>query len=170
MNSSIRSALLAASLLCAAMPGWAQNKVGIVNIERIMREAPAAVNAQKKLQQEFAPRERELTSLAEKLKQAQDNLTRNAVTMPEAARQAREREVNEMTRDLQRKQQMLQEDVTARRNESIAALLEQANRIVRQMAQAEKYDVIFQEAVYWNASIDLTDKVMKALGDAQGSK
>jgi outer membrane protein len=170
MKIRIRPLLLAATLLGMAMPAWAQYKVGIVNIDRIIREAPAAVAAQKKLQQEFAPRERELATLADRLKQAQDALAKEGVTMPEATRQGREREMLEMNRELQRKQQAFQEDVTQRRNEAISVLIEQANRAVRRMAQAEKFDVIFQEAVYWSPAVDMTEKVMKALVDSPAQK
>lgn len=170
MKTRIRPLLIAAALLGAATPAWAQYKVGIVNIDRIIREAPAAVAAQKKLQQEFAPRERELATLTERLKQAQDNFTKNAPTLAEGMRQTREREMLELSRDLQRKQQAFQEDVTQRRNEALSALLEQANRAVRQMAQAEKFDVIFQEAVYWSPAVDMTERVMKALVDSPAGK
>ena len=163
MNQSLRSLLLAAAGLLLCTPAFAQLKVGIVNLDRLIREAPAAVSAQKRLQQEFQPREKELTSLSDKIKAAQDNLAKNGLTMTESVRQTRERELVELNRDLQRKQQAFQEDLTQRRNEALSGLIEQANRAVRQMAQAEKYDVIFQEAVYWSPAIDLTEKIMKLL-------
>lgn len=163
MNQSFRSFLIAAAALLLCAPAHAQLKVGIVNLDRLIREAPAAVSAQKRLQQEFQPREKELASLSDKIKAAQDNLAKNGLTMTESVRQTRERELVELNRDLQRKQQAFQEDLTQRRNEALSGLIEQANRAVRQMAQAEKYDVIFQEAVYWSPAIDLTEKIMKLL-------
>ena len=149
MIRSLRSFLIAATALLACTPAFAQLKVGLVNLDRLIREAPAAVSAQKRLQQEFQPREKELASMSDKIKAAQDNLAKNG---------------------LQRKQQAFQEDLTQRRNEALSGLIEQANRVVRQVAQAEKYDVIFQEAVYWSPSIDLTEKIMKMLVEQPGQK
>jgi len=108
--------------------------------------------------------------MSDKIKAAQDNLAKNGLTMSESTRQTRERELVELNRDLQRKQQAFQEDLTQRRNEALSGLIEQANRVVRQVAQAEKYDVIFQEAVYWSPSIDLTEKIMKMLVEQPGQK
>lgn len=158
------STLLIATLsLLASAPALAQVKIGVVNLDRLIREAPAAVSAQKRLQSEFQPREKELSSLSDKIKAAQDNLSKNGLTMSDSVRQQRERELVELNRDLQRKQQAFQEDLTQRRNEALSGLIEQANRAVRQIAQNEKFDIIFQEAVYWSPSIDLTEKVMKTL-------
>jgi outer membrane protein len=167
MKHSLKALLIAAGLLLCA-PAFAQIKIGIVNLDRLIREAPAAVSAQKRLQQEFQPREKELNGLSEKIKAAQENLSKNGLTMSESMRQTRERELVELNRDLQRKQQAFQEDLTQRRNEALSALIEQANRAVRAMAQAEKFDIIFQEAVYWSPSIDLTERVMKALVEPAG--
>jgi outer membrane protein len=163
MNFRFSTLLIAALSLFLSAPALAQVKIGVVNLDRLIREAPAAVTAQKRLQTEFQPREKELSALSDKIKAAQDNLSKNGLTMSESARQQRERELVELNRDLQRKQQAFQEDLTQRRNEALSGLIEQANRAVRQIAQNEKFDIIFQEAVYWSPSIDLTEKVMKTL-------
>ena len=171
MTSRISTLLIATlGLLLVSVPALAQVKIGVVNLDRLIREAPAAVTAQKRLQTEFQPREKELSALSDKIKAAQDNLSKNGLTMSESARQQRERELVELNRDLQRKQQAFQEDLTQRRNEALSGLIEQANRAVRQIAQAEKFDIIFQEAVYWSPSIDLTEKVMKVLVEPPAGK
>ena len=170
MKQRLGIMMFATTALLLTTPALAQYKVGIVNLDRLIREAPVAVSTQKRLQQEFTPREREITTLSERAKAAQDNLQRNAPTLSESARQTREREVIELNRDLQRKQQAFQEDLTQRRNEALSGIIEQANRAVRQIAQAEKFDVIFQEAVYWSPSIDITEKVMKVLVDPASQK
>ncbi len=170
MLRRLRFILTAAAGLMLCTSAFAQIKVGVVNLDRLIREAPAAASAQKRLQQEFQPREKELASMSDKIKAAQDNLAKNGLTMSESTRQTRERELVELNRDLQRKQQAFQEDLTQRRNEALSGLIEQANRVVRQVAQAEKYDVIFQEAVYWSPSIDLTEKIMKMLVEQPGQK
>ena len=161
-----RKLLFAAAALCIATPAaqvFAQSKIGVVQIERIVRDSAPAMRAQKKLEAEFAKREAELTKVADQLKRLQDELEKDAVTMPEAQRRNKERDFNELNRDFQRKQREYREDVNQRRNEELGQVIEQANRIIRQIAESEKYDIIFQEAAYANPRIDITDKVIKAL-------
>ena len=162
----LRKTILAAAALAglgapAAAP--AQGKIGVVQIERIVRDSAPAVRAQKKLEAEFAKREQELSKVADQLKRMQDDLEKDSVTMPEAQRRNKERDFNEMNRDFQRKQREYREDVNQRRNEELAGVIDMANRIVRQIAESEKYDIIFQEAAYANPRIDITEKVLKAM-------
>jgi len=153
----------AIAMLLAAPPALAQSKLGFVNTERILRDAAPAVRAQKKIETEFAKRDQELAKLADQLKRMQDELEKNGVTMAEAQRRNRERDFNDLNRDFQRKQREFREDLNQRRNEELAQVIEQANRVIRQIAEQEKYDIIFQDAVYANPRIDITDKVIKAL-------
>jgi outer membrane protein len=95
----------------------------------------------------------------------QENIEKNAVTMAESERRTKEREFGELNRDFQRKQREFREDLSQRQNEEVAAILDRVNKIIKQIADAEKYDIIFQEAAYFNPRIDITDKVIKALGD-----
>ena len=157
--------LLAAGLCLATVAGTAhaQGKIGVVQLERIVRDSAPAMRAQKKLEAEFARREGELRKVSEQLKRMQDELEKDGVTMSEVQRRNKEREFGEQSRDFQRKQREYQEDVNVRRNEELAQVIEQANRIIRQIAESEKYDIIFQEAAYANPRIDITDKVIKAL-------
>jgi len=153
----------AALLGFAALPALAEGKFGFVNTERIMRDSVPAQRAQKKIEGEFTKRDQELTRLAEQLKRMQEDLEKNSMTMAEAARRIKEREISELDRDFQRKRREFQEDLNQRRNEELAQVLEQANRAIRLIAEQEKYDIIFQDAVYANPRIELTDKVIKAL-------
>ena len=95
----------------------------------------------------------------------QENLEKNAVTLSESDRRNQEREFNDLNRDFQRKQREFREDLSQRQNEEMASIFERVNKIIKQIAEAEKYDIIFQEAAYVNPRIDITDKVIKALGD-----
>jgi outer membrane protein len=161
-----RNYLLAAAAFCLASPAagvLAQGKIGVVQIERIVRDSQPAMRAQKKLEVEFSKREAELAKVADQLKRLQDELEKDAVTMPEAQRRNKERDFAELNRDFQRKQREYREDVNQRRNEELGQVIELANRIIRQIAESEKYDIIFQEAAYANPRIDITDKVIKAL-------
>ncbi len=166
-QSLLRKSLLLAVLgLCLAVPAGtavAQGKIGVVQIERIVRDSAPALRAQKKLEAEFSKREGELAKVADQLKRMQDELEKDGVTMSETQRRNKERDFNDLSRDFQRKQREYREDVNQRRNEELSQVIEQANRIIRQIAESEKFDVIFQEAAYANPRVDITDKVIKAL-------
>ena len=150
--------------LAAAVPAQAQEfKAGFVNTDRIFREANTAKTAQAKLEQEFSKREKELVDMGNALKSATEKFEREAPTMAESQRVTRQRQLVDQDRDFQRKRREFQEDLTARKNEELGQVLERANKVVKQVAESEKYDVILQEAVYINPKHDITDKVIKAL-------
>ncbi|HEX6267694.1 MAG TPA: OmpH family outer membrane protein [Burkholderiales bacterium] len=160
----MRTLLLAAALAIAAVPAWAQSgKLGFVNTERILRDAAPAQRAQKKIESEFKKRDQELAQIAGELKRMQDDLDKNSVTMSDTQRRSKEREFADLNRDFQRKQREFREDLNQRRNEELAQVVEQANRVIRQIAEQEKFDIIFQDAVFASPRIDITDKVIKAL-------
>jgi outer membrane protein len=129
----------------------------------VLSESLPATRAQKRIEAEFQKRDQELARLADQLKRLQDDIDRNGVTMGETQRRNKEREFGELNRDFQRKQREFREDLNQRRNEELAQVIEQANRIIRQIAEQEKFDIIFQDAVYASQRIDITDKVIKAL-------
>ncbi len=161
--------VLAATLACAS-PSHAQEfRIGFVNTDRIFKESSTAKLAQSRLEQEFAKREKDLLDLGANLKASADKLEREAPTLSENQKLARQKQVVEMERDFQRKRREFQEDVNSRKSEEFQQVLERANKVVRQIAEAEKYDVVLQEAVYFNAKYDITEKVIKAL-NAAGSK
>src|SRR5882672_2619975 len=139
-------------------------KFGFVNTERILRDAAPAQRAQKKIEAEFQKRDQELARVADQLKRMQEEMEKNSVTMSETQRRAKEREFGDLNRDFQRKQREFREDLNQRRNEELAQVVEQANRVIRQIAEQEKFDIIFQEMpAYVSPRIDITDKVIKAL-------
>ncbi len=138
-------------------------RIGFVNTDRIFREATVAKAAQVKLEQEFAKREKDLTDMGNSLKSGTDKFEREAPTLPESQRTSRQKQLIELDRDFQRKRREFQEDLNARKNEELQQVLERANRVVKQVAEAEKYDVVLQEAVYMNPKHDITEKVLKAL-------
>jgi outer membrane protein len=170
MRNTVVASLFAAALAAAALPLAAQQqpppltgKFGFVNTERILRDAAPAQRAQKKIEVEFQKRDQELAKIAEQLKRMQDDLDKNSVTMGESQRRNREREFADLNRDFQRKQREFREDLNQRRNEELAQVVELANRVIRQIAEQEKFDIIFQDAVFASPRIDITDKVIKAL-------
>lgn len=165
MKTLIRQVAAAAlGALVLAAPTFAQEfRVGFVNTDRIFREANTAKSAQTKLEQEFARREKELADLGTTLKTASERFERESPTLSETQRNTRQRQLVEQDREFQRKRREFQEDLNARKNEELQAVLERANRVVKQVAEAEKYDLILQEAVYINPRHDITEKVIKAL-------
>ncbi len=158
------------AVFAAGSPAQSEGRVGYVNLERILRDSAPAVRAQKKLELEFAKRDQELGKMAEQMKRLQDTLEKNAVTMSESDRAKREREFADLNREFQRRQREAREDFNQRRNEELSGVIERANRAVKQIAEAEKFDIIFQEAVWASPRIDITDKVIKALDDSKPAK
>lgn len=154
-----------ATLLLVSFGVMAEGKIGFVNSQRILNDAPQAARAKKKIEKDFEKRDQELQRIAKQLQGLQEAMDKNSVTMAESERRNKEREFGELSRDFQRKQREFREDLSQRQNEEMAAIFERVNKIIKQIAEAEKYDIIFQEAVYANPRIDITDKVIKALGD-----
>ena len=142
-------------------------RVGFVNTDRIFREANSAKAAQAKLEQEFSRREKELNDMGNALKSASERFEREAPTLSESQRTQRQRQLIDQDREFQRKRREFTEDLNARKNEELQQVLDRANRVVRQVAEQEKYDLILQEAVYINPKHDITDKVIKALNAAK---
>lgn len=159
-----RRFLLATGLGLLALAATAQDlRIGFVNTDRIFREANLAKAAQTKLEQEFSRREKEVQGLAAQLKTASEKFERESPTLPDAQRGARQRQLVEQDREFQRKQREFQEDLNLRKNEELQSVLERANRVIKQVAEAEKYDLVIQEAVYINPKHDITDKVLSGL-------
>jgi outer membrane protein len=162
---------VALGLLAAAVSGaQAQElKIGYVNSDRVLREATPAKAAQAKLETEFSKREKDMAELAAKLKATSDKLEKDAPTLAESERTRRQRELVEQDREFQRKRREFQEDLNQRKNEELSAVVERANKVIKQIFETEKYDLILQEAVFAGPKVDITDKVVKAL-NAQGAK
>lgn len=144
------------------------SKTGYINTQRITTESSPAKAAQAKLEQEFSKRQKDLADLQSSLKSFSEKFERDAPTLTETQRANRQKEFAELNRDLQRKQREFQEDLNGRRNEELQQVLEKANKAVKQVAEAEKYDLVIQEVVYSNSKHDITDKVLKILN--AGSK
>lgn len=145
----------------------AEMKIGYVNTQRIFRDAPAAQKAAKKIEAEFSKRDQELQRMAKQLQSTQESLEKNSVTMAEGERRNKERELNDLSRDFQRKQREFREDLNLRQNEENAAIIEKANKAIKQIAEADKYDLIVQDVVWVNPKLDITEKVIKSLSEGK---
>ena len=155
---------LAAALAFSASALAADTKIGFVNTERLLREAPLSVTAQKKLEKEFAARDQELRKLAKQARDLQAQLDKDGVTMSDSERKAKERDLGNLNRDLQRQGREFREDLNLRRNEELGQIQERARKVIQDIARAEKYDLIVEQAVFVDPKSDITGRVMKALG------
>ena len=165
MNTTLRcwGVCLLGSLVLAG-PVLAQEfRIGFVSTDRILREANPAKAAQAKLEQDFSRREKDLSDMGNALKASSEKFERDAPTLAESQRAARQKALIEQDRDFQRKRREFQEDLNARKNEELQQVLERANRVIRQVAEQEKYDLVIQEAVYISPKHDITEKVIRAL-------
>jgi len=158
------AANLILATLFATTPVLANSKIGFVNTERLLREAPLSVAAQKKLEREFAARDQELQRLAKQARDLQAQLDKDGVTMSETERKNKERDLGNLNRDLQRQGREFREDLNLRRNEELGQIQERARKAIQDIAKAEKFDLIVEQAVYVDNKIDITDRVMRALG------
>jgi outer membrane protein len=163
----LAGALIAVSSL-AWLPGAAQAqqstaKIGFVSTERIMKDANPAKAAQSKIEQDFSRRDKELQDLSARLRSATERLDKEASVLAESDRARRQREIAEMDRDFQRRQREFREDLNQRRNEELSAVLEKANRAIKEIAEREKFDLILQEAVFVSPRMDITEQVIKLL-------
>jgi outer membrane protein len=162
----VAGALLVASLAGPGMAQGADYKIGFVNSERLFRDAAPAKRAQQKLEKEFAGRDAEIQKLAKQVRDLQALLEKDGVTMAEIERRNKERDLANMSRDLQRGQREFREDLNLRRNEELSAVQERANKVINQIAIDEKFDLIIQDPVIFASQrIDITDRVIKALAD-----
>ncbi|MBE9609398.1 OmpH family outer membrane protein [Chitinilyticum piscinae] len=154
-----------ALILFTGLAGYAaaDTKIGFVDTERVLREAVPAVRAAKKLEKEFEARRNELQRVSAQGKALQNAIDKGGIS--EAERRNKERDLIKLNQDFQRMQREYNEDLNARRNEELAGLQERANAVIRQIAEAERYDVILQDAVYRNPKLDITDKIIRQLAD-----
>lgn len=161
---------MAGALACATGIAQAQEaRIAAVNSDRILRESSAAKAAQVKLEAEFAKRDKDLQDMASRLKSLSDQLDKNAASMSSTDRAAKQGQLSNLDTEFQRKQREFREDLNQRRNEELAAVLDRANKVIKQIAEQQHYDLIVQEAVYVSPRIDITDQVLKALAASSPS-
>jgi len=156
----------ASGLLCMALVSGAyaqETRIAFINSQRITSESGPAKAATAKLETEFSKRQKELTDLQSTLKSFSEKFERDAPTMTESQRAAKQKEFVEQNRDFQRKKREFDEDLNGRRNEELQQVYEKATKAIKQLAETEKYDLVVQEAVFFNPKIDITDKVIKIL-------
>ena len=166
LNTKFLLSMAATGAMLLATPyAIAESKLGYVNLQRVSNEAPQAQRAMKKIKAEFEKRDQDLQKLGKQLQAMQERLEKDGMILAEVDRRTREKEFAELNREFQRKQREFREDLSVRQNEELASLYEVVNKVIRKIAETEKYDLIVQEAVFYSPSIDITAKVIKTLGD-----
>ena len=142
-------------------------KIGVVNTEKILRESLPAIQAQKKIEHEFVPRDEDIKKMAVQAKTLQDRLEKDGITMEETERRSLERNLANLSREYQRAQKQMREDLSVRQNEEYSFILERTNRAISKIAEIEKYDLILQlqDSVYRSQRIDITDQVIRTLNN-----
>ncbi len=168
MKKMLKSCGLAFVMACAALSAHADEfRVGVINTDRVFKESNAAKQAQAKLEQDFSKRQKDLDDAGKALKSAIDKFDTDAPTLAESQRIARQKQLGEQDREFQRKRRDLQDELNARKSEELQAVLAVLNRVIKQIAESEKYDLILQEAVYFKPKHDITDKVLKVMNAAK---
>src|SRR3954469_5642444 len=164
LYATLAAVALLVGLICDTGAAASEEfKIGFIDAERINRESAPAELASKRLEKEFAPRAQELQRRENQIKTLQGQLEKESVTLRETARRAKEQELGRLSLDFQRLQREYREDLNLRRNQELQTLFERANRVIKSIAESEKYDLILQEAVYRSPRLDITERVLKAL-------
>ena len=165
MNKLLKSLLALALLTSALSISAAEVKVGYVQVDKILQDAPQTAESGKKLEKEFSPRSQELDRMQKQIKDLQTTLDKESLTLSESARRDKERDLSNIKIEFQRKQRELREDVNLRKNEELSLLQDRINKAVTTVSEAEGYDlVVYGGVAYASKKVDITDKVLKALG------
>ncbi len=148
----------------AAAPARAELKIGVVDYGRLVEESPQAKAALESIRTEFAPRQRDLQNQQQTLKGKEEKLQKDGATMSEDQRQRAEKELRDGARDFARKQQEVQDDFNASRNEEMSRLQRTLIEEVRTYAKAQNFDLILADGVIYSTStIDITPAILTAL-------
>ncbi|MEN9357162.1 MAG: hypothetical protein RL695_1333 [Pseudomonadota bacterium] len=164
----IMVSLLALVFLTASSLAQAESKIGYVNTQRILADAPQAAKAKKKIEKEFEKRDQELNRMAKQLQAMQETLEKSSITLSEADRRNKEREFGDVSREFQRRQREFKEDLNLRQNEEMAVIFERVSKAIKTVAEVEKFDLILQDVIFASTRIDITDRVIKILGEPAG--
>lgn len=165
MTTYLRTTLVALLMtLAAAAPVFAAElKIGYIDTERLFRESSLSVKAQKKLEAEFSKRDQDIQKMVKQARDLQAQLEKEDMTLSAADKSRKERDLANLTTQIQRSQREFREDLNQRKQEEFNTIHERARVAILDIANKEKYDLIVENAVYASPRIDLTDRVLKAL-------
>lgn len=141
----------------------AELKIGFVNTERVFRDSQQALKAQKKLEKEFQTREQDIQKMIKQARDQQTFLEKEGLTLSEADRTKKQRDLANLSRELQHAQREFREDLNQRRNEEFAGVQERARKAIIEIAEKEKYDLIVENVVFASPRVDITERILKTL-------
>lgn len=153
--------LLAGAIAAPVSVSASDLKIGVVNMERILRDSRSAAEASQRLNTESQRRQEEIDAVTKRFKHRLEGFEKNAVTMSEREVIAERRELAEMERDLARRNREARDEMNQRRNEEVLLLQNRASRVVHEIAEKEKFDLVLYECFYASKRVDITDRVMK---------
>jgi outer membrane protein len=165
ISSKLAVCLIAASGALAALPAWAETKIGVVDPARLLEESPQGKAISESLRGEFSPRERTLQAQSQALKAKQEKLQKDGATMTEDQRSRAEKDLRDGARDFERAKSEFQDDFTARRNEEYSRLQRMLGEEVRTYAKSQSFDLILsaEAAISFAQAIDVTPAILAAL-------
>ena len=165
LNHHLKGLIFASLIACITSTGAAELKIGYVQVDKILQEAPQTAESGKKLEREFSPRSLELDKMQKQIRDIENTLDKEGVTISETERRNKERDVANQKIEFQRKQRELREDINLRKNEELASLQDRINKAVQTVSETDGYDlVVYGGVAYASKKIDVTDKVLKLLG------
>ena len=141
-------------------------RIGVVNVARLLEQAPQAQAAMSALQEEFAPRQRDIVGIQRALQEKQQTYDRDGQIMGEAERLSLEREIRDGQRDLEREQNDYLEDLNIRRNEELGKLQRSLLQQVQAHARNAGYDLVVADVLYYSSAIDITEEVLRGLQES----
>ena len=143
-------------------------KIGYVVVEKVLKDAPQTAASNKKLEKEFKSRTDGLQKKVKAIQKQEKDFNKNSVTMAAADRQKAQKKIQNSKIEIQRIERELREDIDIRRREEIGKLQEKINEAIEEMAKTDKYDLIlYQGVAYASKEIDITDKLIKVLGNTK---
>ncbi|CAN4271549.1 HlpA Outer membrane protein [Methylophilaceae bacterium] len=165
LKTIVSASLFALITILSSNAVAAELKVGYVQVDKILQEAPQTAESGKKLEREFSPRSQELDRTQKQIRDIEVSLDKEGVTLSESERRNKERDVSNLKIEFQRKQRELREDINLRKNEELSVLQDRINKAVQTVSETDGYDlVVYGGVAYASKKIDITDKVLKLLG------
>ena len=167
MSTYLRSIPFLALSLCGIMVSQqasAEIKIGYVDFQKLMTEAPQVKSAMQALQNEFGPRQRELLAMQNDLKARDEKLAKEGAIMAEADRAKAEKALRDQQREFSRKGGEFQDDLSTRKNEEIGKVQRYLLEEIRTYSSAQGFDLVLGEGVFYNKpQLDITAQVLEVL-------
>lgn len=164
LSHMLKALFLACMLVVSLNAHAAELKIGYVQVDKLLKEAPQTAESGKKLEREFNPRSLELEKMNNQISAIETVLENESVTLTSAERRSKQRQATNLKIEFQRKQRELREDINIRKNEELAVLQDRINNAVKKVSESEGYDLVMYSGVaYASTKIDITEKVLKLL-------